>query len=68
MLDGTVDPPRPPEQKNDMLRPAVLAWLVVSVCAARGEEAADSASAATQPLRVTAGALLLTDYIYRGIS
>jgi len=51
-----------------MLRPAVLAWLVVSACAARGEEATSSASAATQPLRVTTGALLQTDYIYRGIS
>jgi hypothetical protein len=51
-----------------MLRPAVLAWLVVSACAARGEEATDSASAAAQQLRVTAGGVLQTDYIYRGIS
>jgi hypothetical protein len=50
-----------------MLRPAVLAWLVVSACAARAEEATDSASAAAQQPRVTAGAVLLTDYIYRGI-
>src|SRR5262245_40146132 len=51
-----------------MLRPAVLAWLVVSACAGRGEEATASASDASQQLRVTTGALLQTDYIYRGIS
>jgi hypothetical protein len=65
-LIGRGKPARQPEAKNDMLRAAVLAWLVVSACAARGEEATDSASAAVGQPRVTAGALLLTDYIYRG--
>src|SRR5262249_44430942 len=59
-------PARSTRAKNDMLRPAVLAWLVVSACAARGEEATASASATTQQLRLTTGAVLQTDYIYRG--
>jgi Bacterial protein of unknown function (Gcw_chp) len=67
-LIGTGKPAGSIRAKNDMLRAAVLAWLVVSACAARGEEATDSASAAAQQLRVTAGAALLSDYIYRGIS
>src|SRR5262245_2788155 len=68
MVEGRGKPAGSIRAKNDMLRPAVLAWLVVSACAARGEEGTDSAGAAAQQLRVTAGAALLTDYIYRGIS
>ena len=51
-----------------MLRPAVLAWLIVAACVARAEEATDSAGGATDAAELTAGAVLLSDYIYRGIS
>jgi uncharacterized protein (TIGR02001 family) len=51
-----------------MLRPAVLVWLAVTACAARAGEATDLPAAAAQGPRLTAGAVLMTDYIYRGIS
>jgi hypothetical protein len=68
MLGARKANPPPASEQGHMLRRVVLAWLVVSACAARAEDATDSASAATQQLRVRAGALLLSDYIYRGIS
>lgn len=51
-----------------MLRPAVLVWLAVTACAAPAGEATDLSAAAAQGPRLTAGAVLMTDYIYRGIS
>jgi uncharacterized protein (TIGR02001 family) len=51
-----------------MLRSALLVWLTVTACAARAGEATDLSAAATREPRLTAGAVLMTDYIYRGIS
>jgi hypothetical protein len=51
-----------------MLRPAVLASLMVAACVARAEEATESAGGTTDTTKLTAGAVLLSDYIYRGIS
>jgi hypothetical protein len=43
----------------------VLAWLVaMAACSAHADEATDTAD----PTKLTAGAMLMTDYIYRGIS
>ena len=41
----------------------VLAWLIVAACSAHADEATDTAD----PSELTAGATLMTDYIYRGI-
>jgi uncharacterized protein (TIGR02001 family) len=50
-----------------MLRAAVLSWLIVTACTARAEEQTDSGSG-TDTARLTVGGVLLSDYIYRGIS
>jgi uncharacterized protein (TIGR02001 family) len=50
-----------------MLRPAIPVWLIATACAAHAGEA-DAPPAATAQPKLTAGALLMTDYIYRGIS
>src|SRR5262245_6191220 len=42
----------------------VLAWLIVAACGAHADEATDTADQS----KLTAGAMLMTDYIYRGIS
>jgi uncharacterized protein (TIGR02001 family) len=42
----------------------VLAWLIVAACSAHADEATNTAD----PSKLTAGATLMTDYIYRGIS
>jgi uncharacterized protein (TIGR02001 family) len=47
----------------------VLAWLIAAACVAHaGETAVDASAAASDQSKLTAGAVLLTDYIYRGIS
>ena len=47
----------------------LLAWLVAMVaCAAHAEEAKDATAAPADQSKVTVGAMLMTDYIYRGIS
>jgi uncharacterized protein (TIGR02001 family) len=46
----------------------VLAWLVAGACAAHAGEATDPSAAATDQFKLTAGAVLMTDYIYRGLS
>jgi hypothetical protein len=45
----------------------VLACLVVMACGARAEEATTATPTADQS-KVTVGAMLMSDYIYRGIS
>jgi uncharacterized protein (TIGR02001 family) len=47
-----------------MLSTRVLAWLIVAACSAHADEAADTADQS----KLTAGATLMTDYIYRGLS
>src|SRR5262245_4148159 len=45
----------------------LLAWLVAMVaCAAHAEEAKESTAAPADQSKVTVGAMLMTDYIYRG--
>jgi hypothetical protein len=67
-------PPTQPRAKPAMLRLAahptrVLAWLIATTCVAHaGETAADASAAASDQSKLTAGAVLLTDYIYRGSS
>lgn len=51
-----------------MLRPALLASLLALTCAAHAEEATDAAAKSEDPLKIKAGAVLMTDYIYRGVS
>jgi uncharacterized protein (TIGR02001 family) len=51
-----------------MLRPIMLASLLALACAAHAEEATDAAAKSEDPLKIKAGAALLTDYIYRGVS
>jgi hypothetical protein len=40
----------------------VLAWLIVVACSAHADEANDTADQS----KLTAGAMLMSDYIYRG--
>jgi hypothetical protein len=47
-----------------VLSTRVLAWLILAACSAHAEEATDSADQS----KLTAGAMLMTDYIYRGHS
>lgn len=56
-----------------MPRPAahpkrVLAWLIATSCAAHAGEAANAPATVPDPFKLTAGAALMTDYVYRGIS
>ena len=56
-----------------MLRPAahsmrVLAWLIATSCAAHADDVTPSLAAPADQFKLTAGALLMTDYIYRGLS
>lgn len=60
--------PVPMRAKAAMLRPAIRACLIVTTCAAHAGEAVDSPAPAKDQPKVTASALLMTDYIYRGIS
>ena len=47
----------------------LLAWLVAMLaCAAHAEEAKDSTAAPADQSKVTVGAMLMSDYIYRGNS
>jgi uncharacterized protein (TIGR02001 family) len=47
----------------------VLAWLIATACVAHaGEPAADASAAAADQSKLPAGAVLLSDYVYRGIS
>jgi hypothetical protein len=46
---------------------AVL-WLIALAGAAPADEATTTSSAAADPSKLTAGAVLMSDYIYRGIS
>ena len=46
----------------------VLAWLIATSCAAHAGEATESAVTAPAYPKLTAGAVLMSDYIYRGIS
>jgi uncharacterized protein (TIGR02001 family) len=56
-----------------MLRPAphakqILAWLVATSCVAHAEDVTPSPAAPADPSKLTAGTLLMTDYLYRGLS
>ncbi len=51
-----------------MLAWQFLAWLIATTCAAHAEEAKDAANAAADPFKLTVGSVLMTDYIYRGLS
>src|SRR4051812_14467705 len=60
-----------------MPRPAphakqILAWLVAALfaasCAAHADDVTPSPAAPADPSKLTAGALLMTDYLYRGLS
>jgi uncharacterized protein (TIGR02001 family) len=46
----------------------VLAGLIVTACAAHAGEAADSSTTTADQSKLTFGAMLMSDYIYRGIS
>ena len=46
----------------------VLAWLIATSCAAHAGEATEPAVTAPAYPKLTAGAVLMSDYIYRGIS
>ena len=45
----------------------VLAWLVATACVAQAGGATESASG-TDQFKLMIGSMLMTDYIYRGIS
>src|SRR3954469_16008619 len=56
-----------------MPRPAphakhILAWLFAASCAAHADDVTPSPAAPADPSKLTAGALLMTDYLYRGLS
>jgi uncharacterized protein (TIGR02001 family) len=44
----------------------VLLWLIAAACSAHADDGTDTAAA--EQAKLTAGAMLMTDYIYRGIS
>src|SRR5262245_66489340 len=46
----------------------VLAWLLATACAAHAGEATQAASGTAYQFKLMIGSLLMTDYIYRGIS
>src|SRR5215813_14674446 len=46
----------------------VLAWLLASACAAHAGEATEAASGTADQFKLMIGSMLMTDYIYRGIS
>jgi uncharacterized protein (TIGR02001 family) len=46
----------------------VLAWLLATACAAHAGEATEAASATTDQFKLLIGSVLMSDYIYRGIS
>ena len=59
--------------KRAMLRLAphparVLAWLLATACAAHAGEATEAASATADQFKLMIGSMLMSDYIYRGIS
>jgi hypothetical protein len=47
-----------------VLSTQVFSWLIVAACSAHADEATDTAD----PSKLTAGAMLMSDYIYRGNS
>src|SRR5215831_8706778 len=46
----------------------VLAWLLASACAAHAGEATEAASGTADQFKLMIGSMLMSDYIYRGIS
>jgi hypothetical protein len=46
----------------------VLAWLLATACAAHAGEATEAASATADQFKLMIGSMLMSDYIYRGIS
>ena len=46
----------------------VLAWLLATACTALAGEATEAASGTADQFKLMIGSLLMTDYIYRGIS
>jgi len=46
----------------------VLAWLLATACAAHAGEATKAASGAPDQFKLMIGSMLMSDYIYRGIS
>jgi len=46
----------------------VLAWLLATACAAHAGEATEAASGAADQSKLMIGSMLISDYIYRGIS
>ncbi len=46
----------------------VLAWLLATACAAHAGEATEAASATTDQFKLLIGSVLMSDYIFRGIS
>ena len=46
----------------------VLAWLLATACAAHAGEATEAASGTTDQFKLLIGSVLMSDYIFRGIS
>lgn len=46
----------------------ILAWLIATSCAAHAGEAADTPAAAPDQFKLMVGSVLMSDYIYRGLS
>ena len=46
----------------------VLAWLLATACAAHADEATEATSATPDQFKLLIGSVLMSDYIYRGIS
>jgi len=59
---------RPIAHSKRVLKRVLLAWLIATSCAAHAGEATESAVTAPAYPKLTAGAVLMSDYIYRGIS
>ena len=56
-------PPRPAAHAKH-----ILAWLFAASCAAHADDVTPSPATPADPSKLTAGALLMTDYLYRGLS
>src|SRR5262249_20841680 len=62
-------PTRNPAMPRLAPRPThVLAWLLATACAAHAGEATEAASGTADQFKLMVGSLLMTDYIYRGLS
>jgi hypothetical protein len=46
----------------------VLVWLLATACAAHAGETTQAASGTADQFKLMIGSMLMTDYIYRGIS